>query len=123
MHCVISLLDATSYDNYNCIPISLELFFITDNEPLYDFAVLVRNDSDTAESEEDQSYCYWQSTSADPASTNTRHDITCFQPLQGRYLTIVKRSPSTQLSLCEVQVYGGTYNLVITLLSTRLPTA
>ena len=83
------------------------VFLITDVEPLQDFAILVSNESGTVGSQEDLSYCFCQSSSADPESPITRYDTTCFEPLHGRYLTILLRSNAQIAVICEVQVYGG----------------
>ena len=71
------------------------------------YTIVVSNE--TYGSQQNVNYCYWQQ-SQDMALQKSKYEITCFQPLYGQFITILKQVHIVQtsaLELCEVQVYGG----------------
>ena len=60
----------------------------------------------------DDNICYWKEAGTDITQLTQRHEINCFQPTQGQYVVIHKRSSNVELELCEVQVYGGEYSKI-----------
>ena len=73
---------------------------------LDNFTIAVSNDS----FENTSSYmtCYEETGATNGASVS--QEITCLQPVWGRYLVIRKLENNSEVQVCEVQIYGGRFN-------------